>query len=60
MASSEAQKKASAEFNKRKTVHVALRLNIEKEKDIIDKLNSVPSKMGYIKQLIREDIKKNI
>lgn len=60
MASSEAQKKASAEFNKRKTVQVALRLNIEKEKDIIDKLNSVPSKMGYIKQLIREDIKKNI
>lgn len=36
MASSEAQKKASAEFNKRKTVQVALRLNIETEKDIIE------------------------
>lgn len=26
------------------------------EKDIIDKLESVPNKAGYIKRLIREDI----
>lgn len=58
MATTEAQKRASAEYNKRKTVQVALRLNIETEKDIIDQLNSVPSKMGYIKELIRNDIKK--
>ncbi len=29
------------------------------EQDIIDKLESVPNKSGYIKQLIREDIAKN-
>lgn len=59
MPRTEAQKRASAEFNKRKTVQVALRLNIETEKDIIDQLNQVPSKMGYIKELIRKDIASN-
>ena len=59
MPRTEAQKRASAEFNKRKTVQVALRLNIETEKDIIDQLNRVPSKMGYIKELIRKDIAYN-
>lgn len=29
------------------------------EQDIIDKLESVPNKAGYIKQLIRDDIAKN-
>ena len=32
------------------------RLHNEIDKDIIDKLASVPSMQGYIKQLIREDI----
>ena len=59
MPTTDAQKRASAEFNKRKTVQVALRLNIETEKDIIDQLNKVPSNMGYIKELIRKDIEAN-
>lgn len=29
------------------------------EKDIIDKLESVPNKAGYIKQLIRADIRES-
>lgn len=29
------------------------------EMDIIEKLESVPNKAGYIKKLIREDIKNN-
>ena len=32
------------------------RLHNEIDKDIIEKLASVPSMQGYIKQLIREDI----
>ena len=36
-----------------------LRLNKNTDADIIAKLESVPSKMGYIKQLIRADIAKN-
>ena len=59
MPSTDAQKRASAEYNKKKTVQIALRLNVETEKDIIDQLNKVPSKMGYIKELIRKDIENN-
>lgn len=33
-----------------------LKLNLENDADIIEKLASVPSMQGYIKQLIREDI----
>lgn len=32
------------------------RLHNDIDKDIIEKLSSVPSMQGYIKQLIREDI----
>lgn len=37
-----------------------LKLVYNTDKDIIDKLSSVPSMQGYIKQLIREDIKKGV
>lgn len=33
-----------------------LKLNLETDADIIEKLTSVPSMQGYIKQLIRDDI----
>ncbi len=36
-----------------------LHLSPKTEQDIIDMLNSVPNKAGYIKRLIREDIVKN-
>lgn len=51
--------KAIAKFNKENTMSVNLRLNKNTDADIIEKLASVPSKMGYIKQLIRDDIAKN-
>ena len=51
--------KAIAKFNKEKTVSVRLALNKNTDADIIEKLASVPSKMGYIKELIRADIRKN-
>lgn len=34
----------------------SLKMSLESDKDIIDKLASVPSMQGYIKQLIRNDI----
>ena len=36
-----------------------LRLHNDIDRDIIDKLASVPSMQGYIKQLIRDDIQRN-
>ena len=53
---SKAQIKASNKYNKEKTLTICLRLNKETDKDIIDILESVKSKQGYIKELIREDL----
>lgn len=36
-----------------------MKLSPKTEQDIIDKLESVPSKATYIKRLIREDIAKS-
>ena len=55
---SRAQVKAAVKYNKEKTILVSIRLNKETDKDIIEILNSVGNKQGYIKQLIREDIPK--
>lgn len=51
--------KAITKFTKEKTVSVNLRLNKNTDADIIAKLETVPSKMGYIKDLIRADMAKN-
>lgn len=50
--------KAKNKYNKEKTKAYCLRLNLKTDKDIIEILDSVKSKQGYIKQLIREDIPK--
>ena len=52
---SKAQIKAIEKYNKEKTKTYLLRLNKETDKDIIEVLESVKSKQGYIKQLIRDD-----
>lgn len=52
----EAQSKASDKYNKENTLCVLLRLNFSTDIEIIKKLESVPSKMGYIKALIKKDI----
>lgn len=52
----QAQIDASNKFNKENTLCVLLRLNFSTDRDVIQKLESVPSKMGYIKALIKKDI----
>lgn len=49
------------DYNKKYTKTVLIRLNCNNDKDIIEQLDKVDSKMGYIKELIRKDIqaKKN-
>lgn len=54
----EAKIKANNASNKRNTTTVLLRLNYNTDADILKKLGQVNSKMGYIKTLIREDLKK--
>lgn len=59
---SRAQVKAAVKYNKEKTILVSIRLNKETDEDIIEILdffsNNGMSKQGYIKRLIRADIKK--
>lgn len=54
---SEALKRAQKKYQEEKTVRVNVNL-YPAEQDLIDKLESVPSKQRYIKDLIREDIKR--
>lgn len=51
--------RAITKFNKEQTVSVNVRLNKNTDADIIAKLETVGSKMGYIKALICADIEKN-
>lgn len=53
--STDAQKRASKRYNDANTVQVAIRLNKVTDADVIARLMEVPSKAGYIKQLIRRD-----
>lgn len=52
--------KRTAAYHEKHTVFVGMRLNKERDGDIIAKLNSFGKneKTGYIRQLIRDDIKR--
>lgn len=52
----EAQIRAQARYDKANTRQVHLKLNRRTDRDILEKLGSVPSKQGYIKALIRADL----
>lgn len=51
---SEAQKRAKAKYDM-KTVQYVFRFRKEQDADIIARLDSEPSKIGYIRSLIRAD-----
>lgn len=59
----EAQKRAQKKYdeaNKGKFKNIALKFNRETDKDILEKLSQVDSMQGYIKELIRNDILKEV
>ena len=58
MAVSEAQKRANAKYDKSNTKMMSLKFNLQTDADILDRLAKVPNKQGYIKELIRKDMKK--
>lgn len=57
---SQAQIKASKKYNKENVIQFTLKLNKNTDSKLIEKLNNVPSKLGYIKDLIRKDIAQDI
>lgn len=54
----EAQIKAQAKYDAENTRQVHLKLNLRTDKDVLARLDGVPSKQGYIKRLIREDLER--
>ena len=49
--------RAVAKYNKDNIIQISVKLNRSTDKDIIDHLDHVESKQGYIKDLIRKDIR---
>lgn len=45
-------------YDKKNTRRVTLKLNLKIDADILEQLDSTGNMQGYIKELIREDIKK--
>ena len=54
---SKTQRDANARYDERATRQIKLKLNLGTDADILAKLDAVESKQGYIKRLIRADIK---
>lgn len=44
-------------YDKANTTQIRMKLNLKTDADILEKLESVGNKQGYIKALIRADIK---
>lgn len=55
MAVSDAQKRASAKYQKKSTKNVSIRF-MPSDADLLEWLDAQPNKAGYIKRLIREDM----
>lgn len=49
---------AQAKYKKANTKSIALQLNLRTDTDILQRLDEMPNKQGYIKALIRADIAK--
>lgn len=52
----DAQYKAQKKYDKENTRQIALKLNLKTDADVLQKLDEVDNKQGYIKNLIRTDI----
>lgn len=54
----EAMKRAKAKYAAKNVKQIKLNLNIKTDADILEQLEKIGNRQGYIKQLIREDIKR--
>lgn len=56
---SESKRSAQRRYDKKNTTQVLLKLNIKTDADVIGKLTSVDNKQGYLKELVRSDLRNN-
>ena len=59
MSATAAQKKASEKYDRQNTRQVVLKLNLNNDADILQKFEEVENRQGYIKNLIRRDLRGN-
>lgn len=52
-----AEKRAKAKYDENNTIQVKLKLNLNTDKDVLEALERSGNKQGYIKELIRKDLK---
>lgn len=55
---SDSQKRAVLKYDGANTKQVMLKLNLKTDRDILERLESVGNKQGYIKELIRRDLER--
>lgn len=55
----EAQKRAKRRYDTLRTKQYVMRLRIGADADVIEKLDSVPSKTEFIRELVRRDIRES-
>lgn len=55
-----AQKRAKEKYDKANTVQVKIKLNLKTDSDILEALERSGNKQGYIKELIRNDLKRKL
>ena len=58
MTVSKAQLKAQKKYDAENTKAYYIKLNKKSDADVIEKLDTVDNRQGYIKRLIRDDISK--
>lgn len=56
MTAKNAQVRASMRYDEKNTVKFTVKLNRRTDRDLIERMESVSNKNGYIKELIRKDI----
>ena len=55
----DSERRAAARYDAVNTTQFKMKLNNKTDADILEKLNSVDNKQGYIKELIRRDIERS-
>lgn len=55
----EAQKRAKKKYDTLRTTQVVMRLRLNQDADVIEKLRSVQNKTEFIRELVRRDIREN-
>lgn len=55
----DAHREANKRYDQKATRQIKLKLNLNKDSDILQRLDEVDNMQGYIKSLIRADIKED-